>query len=184
MKQASVSRALLAFAFIATLAGAAHAATLRIFSYDPANSDTRQAAGALTFEFLQRIMSIKILRVRATEGAALADLKPADERALGHGGLSALIGPGAPERALYEVQPKDDGQALISAFCPGAKHAWMSFGRLLNDADLRVFVLGDGGAGGATRLCHTLDFTFHGEWRLPPGRPFDMHQLDHPRFGY
>jgi len=173
----------LAFACGAGLAGSAQAATLRIFSYDPSNSATRRAAGGLTFEFLQRMLSIKVLRVRATEGAAVADLRSAGERALGRGGLSALIGAHATERDLYEVLPKDDGAALIAAFCPGAKHAWMSFGRVRSDSDLRVYVLGDGAAGGATHVCQTLDYSFHGEWRLPPGRPFDLRQLDHPRFG-
>jgi hypothetical protein len=168
---------------VALLAGSAQAASLRIFSYDPSNSDTRQAAGGLTFEFLQRILSIKVLRVRATEGEAVADLRPVGEGALGHGGLTALIGPHEPERDLYEVLRRDDGPALISAFCPGAKHAWMAFGRVRSDSDLRIQVLGDGGPGGGARLCHTLDFSFHGEWRLPPGKPMDMHLLERPRFG-
>ena len=176
------SAAILAIALVAALAGSARAARLRIFSYDPANSATRQSAGALTFEFLQKTLSTKVLRVRATEGQAVADLRPVGEGALGHAGLSPLIGRHATERALYEVQAKDDGPALISAFCPGAKHAWMSFGRISNDSDLRIYVLGDDGPGGAARLCQTLDFGFHGEWRLPPGRSFDMHRLDQSGF--
>ena len=166
--------------FVAAALGGAQAAP-RMFSYDPANSETRHSAGALTFEFNQKLTFITVLNVRATEGQATADLKPADEKALGRGGLSPLIG-AAPERDLYQVQPTEEGGALISAFCPGARRAWMAIGRLRVNRDLRVFVLGDDAAGGAAHLCRTLDFTFHGEWRLPPGAKFDQRQLERPLF--
>ncbi|MEO8926541.1 MAG: hypothetical protein ABI306_05195 [Caulobacteraceae bacterium] len=174
--------AFLAAAVAVALAPAAHATTLRIFSYDPADSETRHAAGAVTFEFNQRLIFTTVRRVLATEGQASADLKPASEAALGRGGLSPLIGARAPERDLYEVQPGAEGSAMIAAFCPGARRAWMAFGRLRANQDLRVFVLGDNPAGGGARLCQTLAFSFHGEWRLPPGAKFDERQLEHPRF--
>ena len=163
------------------LAGPAHASALRIFSYDPSDIETRHAAGAVTFEFNQRLVFTTVLRVLATEGQASADLKPAKEEALGRGGLSALIGP-APERDLYEVMPSGDGPAMVAAFCPGARRAWMAFGRLRANRDLRVFVLGDNAAGATARLCRTLAFSFHGEWRLPPGARFDERQLERPKF--
>ncbi len=163
------------------LAGPAHASTLRIFSYDPSDAETRHAAGAVTFEFNQRLVFTTVLRVLATEGQASADLKPAKDEALGRGGLTALIG-GAPERDLYEVLPSGDGPAMIAAFCPGARRAWMAFGRLRANRDLRVFVLGDTAAGAPAHLCRTLAFDFHGEWRLPPGARFDERQLERPKF--
>ena len=175
--------AILTLAIVALAAAAsADAAALRIFSYDPADSDTRHAAGAVTFEFNQRLMFTTVLRILATEGQASADLKPAKEEALGRGGLSALIGAGAPERDLYEVLPTGDGPAMVAAFCPGARRAWMAIGRLRENRDLRVFVLGDSPAGGPAHLCRTLAFNFHGEWRLPPGAKFDERQLERPRF--
>lgn len=174
-----------AFALLAiamTLAASAHASALRIFSYDPANSETRHAAGAVTFEFNQHLIFTTVLRVLATEGQASADLAPAKEAALGRGGLSALIGPAAPERDLYEVRHTADGPAMIAAFCPGASRAWMAIGRLKANRDLRVFVLGQSPGGSSARLCRTLAFDFHGEWRLPPGAKFDERQLERPKF--
>jgi hypothetical protein len=170
----------LAAAAVLTLAAPAHAATLRIFSYDPADSETRHAAGSVTFEFSQRLIFTTVLKVLATEGQASADLRPAKEEALGRGGLSALIGAKAPERDLYEVQAGDDGPAMIAAFCPGAKRAWMSFGRLKANRDLRVFVIGDDPARGAARLCRTLAFNFHGEWHLPSDARPDIRPLEPP----
>jgi len=178
--RSSVFAAAAAVAF--ALAAPARATSLRLFSYDPADSETRHAAGAVTFEFNQRLMFTTVLRVLATEGEARADLKPAKEEALGRGGLSALIGAGAPERDLYEVQAGDEGPAMIAAFCPGAKRAWMSFGRLKANRDLRVFVLGDDPARGGARLCRTLAFNFHGEWRLPADGRFDARRLERPLF--
>ncbi|MGI9170454.1 MAG: hypothetical protein ACR2FH_09815 [Caulobacteraceae bacterium] len=174
--------ALAAGAAALCLAASARAGAMRIYSYDPANGDTRRVAGAVTFEFNQRLMFTTVLRVLATEGQASADLKPAKEEGLGRGGLTRVIGARAPELDLYEVQPGADGSAMIAAFCPGARRAWMAFGRLKPNRDLRVFVLSDTPAGGPARLCRTLDFTFHGEWRLPPGAKFDERQLERPRF--
>jgi hypothetical protein len=160
----------LALAALLTLAVAGPAAAgVRIFSYDPANDSTRTTAGPLTFEFKQRLIFTTVLNIHSTEGQASADLKPADEHVLGRGGLSRLIGDGAQERDLYEVEPKAQGAELIRAFCPGSHRAWLAFSRLLEGRPLRVQVIGDDPAGGPARLCHTFDFAYRGEWKLPGG---------------
>jgi len=173
----------LVVAAVSMTAAPAFAATRRFFSYDPDNAETRHVAGALTFEFDQHLLSTTVLRVRATEGEATADLKRANQSALGGGGLTALIGAAAPERDLYEVQPREEGAAMISALCPGARRAWMAFDRLKANHDMRVLVLADGPSGGA-RLCRTLAFAYHGEWRLPPGPPVDERRVEVPHFPY
>jgi hypothetical protein len=164
----SASIALIALAAAAGLTVPA-AAGVRIFSYDSANQVTRQVAGDLTFQFNQRLIFTTVLNVQSTEGEAAAGLKPADEHVLGPGGLTRLIGPNAQERDLYEVEPKKEGAELIRAFCPGSHRAWLAFGRLLEGRPLRVQVIGDDPAGGPARLCHTLDFAYRGEWKLPGG---------------
>ena len=116
--------------------------------------------------FRQQLIFITLLKVRATEGPASADLRPAEDKALGRS-LASLIGDGSRERDLYEIEPGADGKAMVNAFCPGSKHGWLALGRLRANQDLRVHVLGDTPAG-AAKLCRTLDFSFHGEWRLPP----------------
>ena len=161
----------LALAAVATLAAVGPAAAaVRIFSYDPANDATRTVAGDLTFEFKQRLIFTTVLNIHSTEGQASADLKPADEHVLGSGGLTRLIGPNAQERDLYEVEPKAEGAELIRAFCPGSHRAWLAFSRLVEARPLRVQVIGDSPAGGPARLCHTFDFAYRGEWKLPGGR--------------
>lgn len=168
---------------VLAIAGPA-AARIRLYSYDPANAETREAAGPLTFEFVQEMFSTKLLNVRSTEAQATADLKPASASELGPGGLSRLIG-NAPERDLYEVRQIDDGPALTSAFCPGSHQAWMVFPRLRFDRDVRVYVLGDAPVDAAdkrTRLCRTFDFSFHGEWIAPPGITLKAPPIGPPQF--
>jgi hypothetical protein len=163
-----LSRVALAAALALAVAAPA-AAAQRTFSYDAANDATRHVAGDLTFHFNQRLVFTTVLDIHSTEGQASADLKPADEHALGSGGLNRLIGAGAQERDLYEVEGKAEGAELIRAFCPGSHRAWLAFGRLLEGQPLRVQVIGDDPAGGPARLCHTLDFDYRGEWKLPGG---------------
>jgi len=178
-------RRLLPLALIAamSLAGPAGAAALRIFSYDPANDATRRVAGDLTFEFRQRLIFIKVLNVHSTEGQARADLRPADEHILGAGGLNRLIGDAAQERDLYEVTPDAQGAEMIHAFCPGSHRAWLAFSRMVETVPLRVQVIGDTPSGGPAHLCHTLDFLFHGEWKLPQGNGVPARDLLQPTHG-
>jgi hypothetical protein len=164
------------------IAGASHATSLHIWSYDPANAETRHVAGALTFEFDRRLVFTKVLRVLATEADVKAEVTPADEKALGHGGLAALIGPRAMERDLYQIQPLDEGPAMIAALCPNSRRAWLDFGRLRANHDLRIHVLGDDPDGKGVHLCKTLEFTFHGEWKLPSDATFDTRLIDRPQF--
>lgn len=164
---------------ILALAGPASAA-VRIFSYDPVDDATRRVAGDLTFRFKQRLIFVTVLNIISTEGRAQADLKPADDHVLGHGGLSRLIGANAPERDLYEVEPSDQGAEMIHAFCPGSARAWLAFSHMAEAKPLRVQVIGDNPAGGPARLCHTLDFNFRGEWKLPPGPGVPFHDLTQP----
>jgi hypothetical protein len=164
------------------LAAGARADSLRLYSYDPADAATRTAAGPLTFTFKKGLLRNTVLNLRSTEAPATAYLRRADEHVLGPGGLDRVIGARAPERDFYEVEGAEQGEALVAAFCPGARRAWMAFGGLRLNRDLRVLVIGAPAAGGAAKLCRTLQFTFHGEWRLPPGRQMDPRELERPRF--
>ena len=163
------------------VAGVARADTVHLYSYDPADAETRHAAGPLTFTFRKGLLHTTVLNVRSTEQPATAYLHPADEKVLGPRGLVGALGAEPAERALYQVEPAEEGAALISAFCPGAARAWMVFGPLKLNRDLTVQVIG-APASGPAKLCRTLRFTFHGEWLLPPGRTIDPRSLEHGRY--
>jgi hypothetical protein len=161
---------------------AARADSLHLYSYDPADAATVRAAGPLTFAFRKGLLHTTLLNLRSTVAPATAYLRPADERALGRGGLARALGGQPAERNLYEVEPDEQGAALISAFCPGAKRAWMAFGPLRLNRDLNIQVVGASTASGEAKLCRTLRFSFRGEWRLPPGRQIDPRDLEHGRY--
>jgi hypothetical protein len=163
-------------------AGATKADSLHLYSYDPADAATVRAAGPVTFEFKKGLLHTTLLNLRSTVAPATAYLRPANEKALGPRGLAGVVGAEPAEKNLYEVETSAEGAALIAAFCPGAQRAWMAFGSIKLNRDLTVLVIGAPAAGGEARLCRTLRFAFHGEWRLPPGRPIDPRDLETSRY--
>jgi hypothetical protein len=171
-----MSRALILAALALATAVSPAAAAIRQFSYDPANEETRTAAGALTFMINQKMFSTRVLKLRATEAQATADLRRADPSVLGRSIDHAS------ERDVYEVLPADDGAALIAAFCPGSKRAWMAFSPVRLNQDLSVLVVGDSPAGGGPHHCRSFEFSFHGEWRVPPGAPPSFGPVGPPHF--
>jgi len=167
----------------AAIAGGAQA-KVRLFSFDPADDSTRHVAGQLTFEVDQRLMFVKVLKILSTQGEATAILKPVGEEVLGPGGLSRLGGPQGRERDLYEVEQTAEGADLARAFCPGSARVWLAFGRVSEGRDVRVLALGRGPGTGPARLCRTLAFSYHGEWRIPQGQPVRDRDLRVPKFPY
>jgi hypothetical protein len=144
------------------------AATRRIYSYDSANPSTEaMTESGITFVFDKSIAGQRVLKLIETHDVGQADLIPASDRALGAGGLGAVLPPGASERDLYEITDQDDGKALKSALCHGSDRTFLAFGRLKAENDLRVHAIGYDAKAGRSRLCFTLDYTFHGEWALP-----------------
>jgi hypothetical protein len=165
------------------MASAALADNVHLYSYDPADAATTRAAGPLTFTFKKGLFHNKVLNLRSTVAEATAYLRPAAEKDLGPKGLSGAYGREPPDRNLYEVEAEDQGAALISAFCPGMKRAWLAFGPMRFDRDLEVLVVGTATPGGAPKPCRTLKFNFHGEWGMPPGQSINPRELQHTRIG-
>jgi hypothetical protein len=161
------ARAIIVALAVVAVAGPAWAAK-RIYSYDSANKETEAMTDqGLTFVFEKTLLSTRVERVLETVNMGEAEVRPASQSALGPGGLGALIG-ASRSRDLYEIEAKGDGVALIKALCPGADRAWLALGALRTDAPLRVHALGHDAATGRTRLCITLDYSFHGQWAVAP----------------
>ena len=149
-----------ALAFPLLMLGVASAATLHVYSYDPADAQTGAASGPLTFEVRKGLIGgTTILNLRSTVAQASADLKRADPKALGPIGTAT--------RDLYQIEPADQGAALISALCPGATRGWMAFSPVRFDQGLTIQVLG-AKASAPAWSCHKLAYDFHGEWKAPP----------------
>jgi hypothetical protein len=159
-----------ALSIAASLALAAPAAASQlIYSYDSTTPITeKMTENGVTFVLDKSLLRVKVLRILETQDVGAADLKPASESDLGHGGLSAVIGRDAHERDLYLITSQEDGKALSRALCRGSDRAWLAFGPIKQGRDLTVRAIGHDPATGKTRLCVTLDYAFHGEWDLPP----------------
>ncbi len=156
-------------ALLIALAAASPAAAARhIYSYDSVTPITEKATETgLSFIFDKNVLGVNVRRILETHDIGAADLRPASESALGRGGLEKIVGSDAAERDLYEITDQENGKALRNALCRGADHVWLAFGRLKVGRDLRVRALGHDPSTGLTRLCVTLDYSFHGEWLAP-----------------
>jgi len=151
------------------LAAASPAAAARhIYSYDAVTPITgKLTENGLSFIFDKNLLGINVRRILETQDVGAADLLPASESALGRGGLEKIVGSDAAERDLYEITDQENGKALRNALCRGSDHVWLAFGRLKFGEDLRIRALGHDPSTGKTRLCVTLDYSFHGEWLAP-----------------
>jgi hypothetical protein len=147
-------------------AGPAAADSIHLYSYDAADQATRDAVGPLTFQVRKGLLHTTVMNMRSTEAEATVDLRPASDRSLGAGGVTAVVGARTGERDLYEVGRADQGAELIAVLCPGASRAWVALGKVRLDQDLKVDVIGEA-RGAKPRLCHRLAYSFHGEWRVP-----------------
>jgi hypothetical protein len=138
------------------------------FSYDSITPITvKMTESGLSFIFDKTPLGVRVRRILETNDVGAAELRPASESALGPGGLRNLLGSGAGERDLYEITDQENGPALRNALCRGSDHVWLAFGRLKVGLDLRIRALGHDPQTGRTRLCETLDYSFHGEWLAP-----------------
>ena len=152
---------------VVSAAGAADAGK-RIYSYDSATPITRQMTeSGLTFVFEKTLMGTRVIGLIETHDIGAADVRPASPGDVGPGGL-AVLGPDAHEHDVYEIVHAKDGMALIRALCPGSDRAWLVFGPIRADRDLRVDAVSRDPESGKPRLCVALDYNFHGQWALPP----------------
>ena len=160
---------LLAAAVLAgSIAPAAAFAAERMISFEPASPDAKRLTGAgITVRFTDRLLGQRVDSLLATAIPARANLKPAAVKDLG--GLT-VARPGV----LYAVDEKSaQGAVYVRAFCPGSKRVWLAIGPV-GRAPLTIQALGDDPKGGRTaRLCATMEFSFKGEWSLPPRTPPD-----------
>jgi hypothetical protein len=158
------------------LAAGAAQAEIRQFSYDPANADTRAAAGPVTLMINQTLFSTRVLKMRSTEAKATVDLARSGD------GPGGAVGRDAPGREIYRILPTNDGPAFTAALCPGSKRSWLALTAVKYGRNVQAVVFGDDPSGGPVKRCRTLEFAFHGEWRLPPGAAPEIEPIAPPDF--
>lgn len=151
----------------AAVGSPALAASEKMYSYVPADRQTQARVDqGLTIVFDKGLLGFRVKTIMATQAHAQADLDPASERDL-HAKLSALLPKGASERELYAVQDKEQGLAMVRAFCPGSTKGWLVFSAIRPRTGAVIHALGDDPKTGRTRYCATLNLDFRGEWTMP-----------------
>ncbi|MDB5431990.1 MAG: hypothetical protein JWP35_3106 [Caulobacter sp.] len=170
----TVFAALAGVAMAGALAAPAQAADRRIYSYDAMSVQARQLTGAgLTFTFRKGLLSQRVEQVRATGVPVGVIVRPeGDGRVIRD--LDTALGDEAGRGGVYRIDDKaQQGPVMIRAFCPGSTKVWLVIGELDHARDLKVHALGDDPATGRLHLCATMDFAWHGEWKVP-----NRHQAD------
>jgi hypothetical protein len=163
---------IIALAAFAALVATPAVAAEKIYSYDPANAQTRALVdNGLTFVFERNLFGFRMKELLATQASVAAEVEPAAERELG-ARLERLLPAGAGERALYRITDAEQGPAMIRVLCPGSTRAWLVFGAPRPRRDLTMHAIGDDPQTGAARYCTSLELTFRGEWLPPPPAPY------------
>lgn len=175
-------RPLLPVLFAAACAGPAVAGDIRYFSFDPADEVTRRMTRGVTLEVEQGLLGGLFGGLQAR---GLYSTSARGSARLDHDGGSpvrAALPDGAREANVYRIAPEGDGRALGRALCPGSDEAWLVMGRLRLNTPLTVHAVGRTGDQ-PPRHCVQLNYTFRGEWALPPGDGPESNDSLAPRLG-
>lgn len=161
------------------------AADQRIYSYDPADAETRARVDqGLTLVMDKGVFSLTVREVLATQARAKAILEPAYERELGER-LDRILPQGAWGNDIYRINDREQGPGMIRAFCPGSTKGWLVITPPKARRPVYIHALGEDPTSGKVKYCATLNLAFRGEWKLPelgvlprmqaappPARPF------------
>jgi len=139
-----------------------------MFSYYPADAETRDLTdNGFTLLFDKGLMgSVRLRKLMSTEAPASAELIPADDRELGVP-IRSLIGK-SDASDLYRIGDDEQGPAMVRAFCPGSKKAWLGFSPVRIRRNIEIQVLGDDPKTGKARHCATLQLNYRGDWNPRP----------------
>lgn len=153
-----------------TLAGAAAPARAetRFLAYDAADRVTQALTRGVTLEIRRGLLGgVSVRRIISTTARGSARID--------YGGPDAVrraLPEGANEASVYTIPSEGDGRGLSRALCPGSDQAFLVLGRVRAGRPLTVHAVGRW-ADGAIRHCVTLEYSYRGEWALPPPSPSD-----------
>lgn len=149
---------------VALVAGAAEAATLRYFNYEPDSDSARYRTQDVTLVVRSGIFSSRVLQL-FRKRAAPFKLHPPGPGFSGSSLKAALPDDVDPrELSLYAVDEKQ-GAPFANGACKGAARAWLALTPVKADRDLTIFVLTRDSASGALALCETLAYRWRAEWQ-------------------
>jgi len=161
----TVSMAALAALTLVGAAAPARAET-RFLAYDAADRVTQALTRGVTLEVRRGLLGgVSVRRIISTTARGSARID--------YGGPDAVrrsLPPGSDEATIYTIPTEGDGRGLSRALCPGSDQAFLVLGRVRAGRPLTVHAVGRW-SDGTMRHCVTLEYSYRGEWALPPAAP-------------
>lgn len=155
------------FAVFTLLSAAAPAqAETRFLAYDAADRVTQALTRGVTLEIRRGLLGgVSVRRIISTtaRGSARIDYGGPDH-------VRRALPEGSNEATVYTIPSEGDGRGLSRALCPGSDQAFLVLGRVRAGRPLTVHAVGRW-ADGAVRHCVKLEYSYRGEWALPPPAP-------------
>lgn len=152
-----------ALAVLTAFAAAPAQADTRFLAFDAANRVTQALTRGVTLEVQRGLFgAVSVRRIISTTARGSARIE--------RGGPDAVrraLPDGAGETNIYTIPSEGDGRGLSRALCPGSDQAFLVLGRVRAGRPLTVHAVGRW-ADGAYRHCVQLDYSYRGEWALPP----------------
>ncbi len=151
--------AVLAAAAIATPAFAGTS----YLAYNPSDRITTALTRGLTLEVNKGLFgAVSIRRIISTSSRGSADIRrggPYEAR--------DALPEGAGESTVYTIPTEGDGRPLARALCPGADQTYLVVGLVRAVRPLTMHAVGRW-PDGRYRHCVELNYSYRGEWALPP----------------
>ncbi len=162
-------RRLLVLTLAFTAVAGPAAAEIRYLAYDASDRVTQALTRGVTLEANRGLFgAISVRRIISTSQRGSADIRRG-----GPDQVRRVLPDGATEANIYHISPEGDGRGLSRALCPGADEVWLVSGRVRLARPLTLHAVGRW-SDGAYRHCVELNYSWRGEWAMPPaGGPDD-----------
>lgn len=139
------------------------AADVRFLAFNPADRTTTALTRGVTLEIERGLFgAVSVRRILSNTGRGSATITRGgpDEarRARPEGSVASVV---------YTILAEGDGRGLSRALCPGSAAAYLVMGGVRAGRPFTMEAVGRW-PDGAWRHCVTLNYTYRGEWSLPP----------------
>ncbi len=152
-----------ALAVVTVFAAAPAQADTRFLAFDAADRVTQALTRGVTLEVRRGLLGgVSVRRIISTSARGSARID--------YGGPDAVrraLPEGSSEASIYTIPAEGDGRGLSRALCPGSDQAFLVLGRVRAGRPLTVHAVGRW-PDGAYRHCVQLEYSYRGEWALPP----------------
>ncbi len=151
----------------ASLAGAAHAASMRYLSYDADSESAKWRTGDVTLSIRKSLLSRRVDILFRRKGSDLP--LHASDAPFSEYDLRPLLGEADPgDVRLYTVDPKA-GAKFTGFACEGkAEKSWVAISTPRPYRPLSIWVVRWDAETRAPALCVAMDYRYRGEWNFPP----------------